>query len=365
MLSFPKNRILSPKPVKTYKLGDYITAIAWSGHDPANLATATANGEIQLGFNSPQILQTATNESIDCLSFSANSGNYLAATGENGKVIVWELTNNQSQPRINLNQGNTWIDFLAWQNATEFAFSLGKYIQIWSAETKDIVNTLSFENSTVQALMWQGNLLAVGGYQAVKIWNALDWDCDPYILELPTAVKAIAWNSDGTCLVIATIDDVILFLDYQLDCKDCQAGFQPSPFQLRGFPSKIQAITWGDRRGDRKYSQTLAIASGNEISIWQPCADPNQGWEAEILNIHSSKINVLEFQPHTNVLASGGKDGKVRLSQGANELQTLNANGEITCLKWHGSHLAIGTDNGEVLVWSGLQVAKGKRGFGS
>jgi WD40 repeat protein len=345
MLDFPKNRILSPKPSQTYSFSDYITAIAFSNTD---LAIATASGEVALASNSKLItLQPESDRSVDCLSFSEN---YLAAVGQSGKVNVWDVTNSEDRLMMSLEQGDAWIDFLAWQRS-HFAFSLGKYVQVWSVETKDIVTTVNLE-STVQALAWhpEGNYLAVGGYQSVKIWNALDWDLDPFVLPISTAINAIAWNHQGNCLIVATADEMVIFLDYKKETNE----FILSPFQLSGFPSKIKAIAWAD-------TNTFAISSGTEISVWQPHKNPNQGWVAEIFNQHPSNVNALEFQPQTKVLASGSADG-IRLSKGAIAIQTLNAPAEITCLKWHpqGHKLAVGTDIGQVSVWDVASKSSGK-----
>jgi len=353
MLDFPKSRILSPKPSQTYGFNDYITAIAYSNRD--HLAIATASGEVGLASNSKLItLQPESDRSVDCLSFSEN---YLAAVGQSGKVNVWDVTNPEDRLMMSLEQGDAWIDFLAWHRS-HFAFSLGKYVQVWSVETKDIVTTVNLE-STVQALAWhpEGNYLAVGGYQSVKIWNALDWDRDPFVLPISTAINAIAWHDQGNCLIIATADETVIFLDYKKD-NEFTLEFKLSPFQLSGFPSKIKAIAVSNNYN------TFAVASGNEISVWQPHKNPNQGWVAEIFNQHASNVTALEFQPQTKVLASGSADG-IRLSKGAIAMQTLNAPAEITCLKWHpqGHKLAIGTDMGQVLAWDVVSKSSGIKGF--
>ncbi len=391
MLDFPKNRILSPKPSWTVSLNDYITAIAWSNersNKSANesdlLAIASASGEVQVGSNSKdlRILHLESNQSVDALEFSSN---WLAAAGQEGKINLWNLKENIENltdrsaklPTMSLDRGSAWIDRLAWQppqkisngislqsakESANFAFNLGKFVQVWSVD-RDIVTTVDFENSSVQALAWHpdGNLLAVGGYQGVKIWNATDWDNDPYILPVPTAISAIAWNALGDCLIVATTDETVIFLNYtdlNSQAGDTNSLFELSPFQLSGFPSKIKAISWADS-GD-----TFAVASGTEISVWQPHINPNNGWEAEIFNQHLGKVNALEFKPQTKILASADVNGKILLSKGGKNIQTLNANAEVTCLKWHpqGHKLAAGTEQGQVSVWD-LPKKSSTKGF--
>ncbi|MFN5727126.1 MAG: WD40 repeat domain-containing protein, partial [Pseudanabaena sp.] len=149
--------ILNPKPQSQITLSEYVTAIAWSPNSKY-LAAATASGETVLfedakaGNDLTQKLielQAPTEISVDCLGFSAD-GRWLAAGGQDGKVRVWKLDGDQTVIAETLDLGTKWIEHLIWHpTRPEFAFSFGKYVQIWSAETLDIVTTLHFEQSTV------------------------------------------------------------------------------------------------------------------------------------------------------------------------------------------------------------------------
>ncbi len=419
MLNFSKTRILAPKPTFTANFGSYITAIAWSDKSSGKssktdtfksgtLAVATDSGEVRIiqDFRQSQILQTETGASIDCLSFNETS-DFLAAAGQAGTVKIWKIAdldyaqdfgaeagiNAAINAAININCENTWVDFLAWQNQL-LAYSFGKKIQVYNLETRTVETTLDFENSGVQALTWQNHNLVAAGYQAVKIWHALDWQREPFILPIATAITAMAGqnkisskisvkaveknssktleknsskkssenphkNSNTKTIVIATADETVIFLDCTSSEISGDLGqgiseeFELSPFQLRGFPSKIKAIAWADQ------DPIFALASGAEITVWQPHDDPNQGWKTQVFNQHTSGVNALEFQPHSRILASA--DSKIWLSKDANALQTLDVNAEITCLKWHpsGQRLAAGTEDGQVLVWE-IEPKSGK-----
>ncbi|MEO0490161.1 MAG: hypothetical protein AAFZ49_11470, partial [Cyanobacteria bacterium J06659_2] len=95
-------------------LNDYVTAIAWSSKQPT-LAIASAAGEIILVNPETQkesCLQEANGESIDCLAFSSD-GQYLAAGGQSGQLLIWTIHPFTHSPTI-LPHPRTWLDSLAW-----------------------------------------------------------------------------------------------------------------------------------------------------------------------------------------------------------------------------------------------------------
>ncbi|MGD1918688.1 MAG: WD40 repeat domain-containing protein, partial [Pleurocapsa sp.] len=68
-------------------LSEYVTAVAWS--PDGLLAASSAAGEVVLWQDGSLVsLLPASVASIDCLAFSSN-GKFLAAGGQDGKVIVW------------------------------------------------------------------------------------------------------------------------------------------------------------------------------------------------------------------------------------------------------------------------------------
>ncbi|MDP5337713.1 MAG: hypothetical protein NWQ28_03945, partial [Nodularia sp. (in: cyanobacteria)] len=165
-------------------LSDYVTAIAWSPHDKIFVAT-TAAGEVVL-WNDGNLttLQTGNGTSVDCVAFSPD-GKFLAIGGQDGQVKIWQDT----ELIATLENAPAWVDKLAWSpTINQLAFSLGRYVQVWDADTKEVVVTLNFDNSSVLGIDWRsdGQYLAIGGYQGVKIWDSQNWDQEPYVLDMPS-----------------------------------------------------------------------------------------------------------------------------------------------------------------------------------
>jgi WD40 repeat protein len=351
-----KQQVLAPKPQCRVTLGEYVTAIAWSPNGQI-LAGASAAGEVVIWLESNPPAQRLTSihppteTSIDCLGFSAD-GRWLAAAGQNGKILLWSVSERSEVKHVTtLEQGNEWIDRLVWHpTRAEFAFSLGKYVQVWSAEHQDIVTTVNFDASSVLALNWHpsGDWLTVGGYQSIKMWQASDWYEDPIDFEMPTATGVMAWDAKGQYLAANTLDKNVVLMLW------LGTNFDTQPWRMQGFPGKIRAFAWSDVPGQAE--PVLVTTSGDEAVVWRKHINPNIGWEGEVLRGHTGNVNLVMFQPKTFLLASAGEDGMVSLWQGADEWQqTLDSSSsEITCLQWHPQlcKLAVGNAQGDLIVWN-------------
>lgn len=345
------------------QLSDYVTAIDWSP-DGNLLAASSAAGEV-ICWQEKDILttlQAATGESIDCLSFSS-SGEFLAAGGQDGRVRVWRWSESptdrlrQRQLIATLENAPNWVDRLAWSPTGNYlAFSLGRYVQLWDANSSHIVTTLNFETSSVLSLAWHptGKHLAIGGYQGVKIWHSDDWDEDPDILDIPSASLAIAWSPDGTYLSSGNLDRTV----------DVFKWGHPYPWKMQGFPGKVRQLAWSDRT-TANGAPLLAVASTENIIVWEKQPSDDKGWDGWMLEVHSGIVSAIAFQPGTFLLASASEDGRVCLwpqAEQAKQLLEVASTG-FSSLAWHpqGQRLAAGGQNGELLIWS--KSWRG-RGFG-
>ncbi|MEA5575893.1 WD40 repeat domain-containing protein [Anabaena sp. UHCC 0451] len=183
-------------------LSDYITAIAWSPQGKI-LAASSAAGEVILYHNLEQqlvkYLQTSNGESVDSLVFSQD-GRFLAAGGQNGQVKIWRLQSQEAELISVLENNRTWVDRMAWSpTKNQLAFSCGRYVQVWNADTGNTETTLNFDTSSVQDITWHpnGESLAVAGYQSLKIWMAENWDDDPSLVPVDSTSLVILWSADG------------------------------------------------------------------------------------------------------------------------------------------------------------------------
>lgn len=207
-------------------------------------------------------------ESIDCLAFSAD-GKFLAAGGQDGKVKVWSTVSTLEKEKkqeqevkliATLDNAPSWVDKLAWSPTCNYlAFSLGRYVQIWDADSQTVINTLPFANSSVLDLAWRpnGENITVAGNGGVKVWSTTDWDDDPYLIDMPSASIVTAWSGDSKYIASGNLDNTITVLEYG----------SPHPWVMRGFPGKISNLTWSQRLSNN--TPLLAASSVEGIAVWK------------------------------------------------------------------------------------------------
>ncbi|KAB8316496.1 hypothetical protein SD81_025210 [Tolypothrix campylonemoides VB511288] len=339
-------------------LSDYVTAIAWSPQGTTLTATSAA-GEVVLWQNGElTTLQTPKSESVDCVAFSQD-GQFLAVGGQDGKVKIWR----GSELIATLENAPAWVDKLAWSPTSHLlAFSLGRYVQVWDADTREVAVTLNFDNSSVLGIDWRcdGQYLAIGGYQGVKVWNCQNWDDDPYILDIPSVSLAIGWSPDGKYLASGNMDRTITVVESHL----LLSGAGSESWVMRGFPGKIRELAWSELTTQQD-APLLACSSVDGIVVWEKQADDSSGWEGRVLTNHVDVIGAIAFAPKSFLLASAGADGWICLWKKAKQVSQIltGASSGFSSLAWHprGKQLAAGGENGELFVWS--KTTRGQ-GFG-
>ncbi|MCC5636117.1 WD40 repeat domain-containing protein [Nostoc sp. CHAB 5844] len=324
-------------------LSDYVTALAWSPQGEI-LAATSAAGEVVLWNDGNVIeLQNGSSTSVDCVAFSAD-GKFLAVGGQDGQVKIWQ----ENELIATLENAPAWVDKLAWNHTSnQLAFSLARYVQVWDADQREIVVTLNFDNSSVLGIDWRsdGQYLAIGGYQGVKIWQTQNWDEEPYTLSMPTVSVAMGWSPDSKYLASGNMDRSVTVLDWS----------NPDPWVMRGFPGKIRQLAWSEAT-TQLGAPILATSSFDGVVVWEKLEDESLGWEARVLTNHVDVINAIAFAPQSFLLASAGADGLLCLWPEASQVSQIltGVTAGFSTLAWHpqSKFLATGGEQGELIIWS-------------
>jgi len=341
------------------KLSGYITDLVWSPFGDY-LAASSASGEVQV-WRSPidsqteaQVLLELSDKAIDCLAF-CHDGKYLAATGQNGQVKIWRSTGSEDFTLYQtidyqVEHPSIWIDRLAWHPRSYLlAFNLGREVQVWDIAQNKMVAALDFEESTVSDLGWNfdGSLLAVGGKNRVKAWDAKDWLKAPLIFELASASEAIAWSKDGKYLASANQDWTVMLAEIESDQV-------PDPWLLSGFPGKIRHLAWSDCYVKKHGTPLFAVASANGVAVWIK-EKGQKHWQCWILDLHKKMVRSVAFQPNSLLLATVADDGLLCLWYEAVEIvQIIKQESPLCCLAWHpqADRLACGSESGEIVIYA-------------
>lgn len=323
------------------RLTEYITAVSWS--KKGDLAVSSANGEVMLLTDTPQLILTPNNKgsSIDHVAFSADS-QYLAVGGQNGQVLIWRLSDLKLIDTLDWNL--QWLENLAWHPQKNYlAFSQGRYVQIWDVETQEIITSLPFENSTVLDFAWhpQGEYLAIAGDGGVKIWD--NWLEDPIYIETYAPAFKIKWAGYKDYLAISCLDNTVMLWD----------DFDLLPWRLSGFSGKVRNLTWSKIIAEN--APLLGTSSRGDVLVWQKEKIAENGWSATILNIGDRIIQDLQFNPHNLFLAGGNEEGCLFLWENEEQLMEdfIGIEGGFSCLQWNfsGKKVAVGSDMGEVFIF--------------
>lgn len=344
-------------------LTDYITRVVWSPDGKA-LAVSSAAGEVVLFIQQqPLSLQKSSGEAVSTLGFSAD-GNWLAASGQKGEVIVWDIGSVETilaDPSVTASlpvlftqtHGNVWIDQLAWHpHRNHLAYSVGDQIYIWDIDTLSPLGQLDFQSSSVLHLAWhpEGTWLAASGHGGLKVWSSNDWSAPPEVVEVPGASLYTAWSCNGQYLGSGNLDRTLTVAEWQ----------SPPPWLMQGFPGKVRQLAWAQNASVAM--PLLAAACAEGITVWKK-GESTEGWQSRVLQHHQGRVEAIAFQPDSLLLASVGQDGQICFwEHGRKLLQAHQAHAEGgTDLAWHptGQLLATGSTQGQLTVWQQSGHSKG------
>ncbi|NJL57116.1 WD40 repeat domain-containing protein [bacterium] len=247
-------------------------------------------------------IRDAHDGTVHSVAFSTD-GKYLASSGSDAKIKVWDVNALFSDRRVETSQ-----DSDSRTQAFSVAFSPdGKYlvsgsfdgtITIWSVQGRPNnlreKGTLSVDTNRLRQLAFSpdGKVLAVCAKDKIQFW---DVEKASLLRELPEDAYAIAFSSDGKTLFSGDLGNVKLWNWETQEIVDT----------VDGYPRRI--VSTIALSPDGKY---LALSTDdNTIRLRNLQEDESE----ELINGHEDEITSLAFSPDSNFLISGSQDNRVRL----------------------------------------------------
>jgi WD40 repeat protein len=329
-------------------IDDHVLVLDWSP-DGQTLAAASVSGPATLFHldGTPRFMLPAHGFGTMSLRFQPCAGSSLLATsGQDGKIRLWDSSTGERVREMD--GGAAWVEQLDWSgDGAYLASSAGRKIRLWTPEG-DMLNTYDHPRSTVSSLGWRpkrgdnatSHLLAVTGYGGLNLYSPSESACKEEIRWKGSSL-VVAWSPDGR--FIATGDQ-----DSTIHLWFAETG---QNLQLWGYSAKVTQLAWDIS------SRYLATGGSESVVVWDCSGKGPEGTRPVVLQGHRGLISCIAFQPTGDILASGGRDGNLKLWRGMktknSPLHTAELGATISQLAWspHGKYLAAGTESGDVFLF--------------
>jgi WD40 repeat protein/serine/threonine protein kinase len=305
---------------------------------------------------------------LTCLAQS-NNGKVLAAGTYRGDVAVWLQI--MDVPRLRDPRRRTFRpdDEHGFFEVEVSAIALspdGKWVAAVSAPTRfdgprrrvkiwDIAKNMELANWPYEALCLavspDGKLLALGEDKIVRVMD-MTTKKEAFKLEASkTAISAVAFNADGTCLATGDMGGWLRVWDVT-NRKEEFAVTTYASVRCLAFHSQEPFIACANQGRIHLYDLKAKREKDEEIRPWLT------------LRGHSGNVSSLVFHPQYPFLASGGGDGVVKVwdLRNGNDFQTLRGHiDQVTSVLFSpdGKELLSGSLDSHVKFWDPIEYQEG------
>jgi WD40 repeat protein len=256
----------------------------------------------------------------------------MASGGRDGRVVVGGRDGDAGGP---------WVERVAWRpDGGLLAAAVGRRLQLWSIAGECVGVTTDLP-ATVASIAWhpRGIVCAAATYGGVRLVRANGAAVVDH-LSWTGSVLELAFSPDGRRLAHGNQDASVHFWDLK----------RGGELEMTGYETKVRELAW---TGDGRY---LLTGGGATITAWDfHRAGGPAGSRPLELETHEDRVTALAGQPRGDLVASGGRDGRLLVWRpGSDDLPLAGTalDGAVSALRWSpdGRRLAAGADGGEVVV---------------
>lgn len=316
---------------------DYISTLAWAP-DGRSLVAASLSGEVRLldGHDGSVSAKVAAHPlGVLDAAWSAD-GARLATGGADGILRIHRC---DGGPAAEIQTG-AWVEALAWRgDGSLLAAGSGREVRLLDRDG-EVVITSEPARSTITSLAWSrdGRRVGAGCYGGVG-WYEPEHGARPIKhFEWKGSVLTLAVSPDGRWLTAGAQDQSIHI--WRLWSAD--------DLEMSGYATKVEHLSW------HHSSRYMAVGNMGEITVWDFSGRGPQGSRPRQTDAHDRHITALAFAHRSDLLASGGADGAVRLcdgtSRGLRAVDQVDLGGPVSRVAWSpdDTHLAVATADGRV-----------------
>lgn len=362
----PVTRGQTFRPVATARAEQGGFVCASISPDGKHVAAGTTGGQIQV-FRLPGLEPERSFQGhpgpVEHLRYSSR-GDQLASCGGDMQVLVWDLASGQVTRRLKGPWGVGQSPVFAPDDSFLVTGHFDGTARIWDMKTGALRHQLGGHELQVTsiALGPGASWLATGSWdRSVRIWDTSTGEARRMTRDETAPVASVAVSPDGLRIVYATrrgrvrmldavtLKEVRTLVDEILEAPaEAEAAAATTPTRtLRGHEGTVRALAY------RRDGQLLASGGKDGgVRLW----DLRREGEPVVLRGHEGEVRALAFDRRGAHLASGGEDGQALIwdLQDRAVLATFGGHGgwvEALAFVPGGEYLVTGARDAALRLW--------------
>ena len=245
---------------------------------------------------------TTLTESFEIVLSNAFSpdGTTLAVGGSSNTIRLWDVATEQSRKILEGHKDNVNSVAFSPDGTTLASGSYDNTIRLWDVATGQLKNILTDHRGRVSSVAFSpdGSTLVSGsGDRTIRVWDVAT-GLQKQVLTghgaPPFGIYGIVFSPDGSTLMSGSDDNSIYFWD---------VATKERLEILRESIAGVDAIAFSPD------NTIIATELGRDIVLW----DIATGVQKQTLTGHTENVNSIVFSPDGSTLASGSRDGTVRV----------------------------------------------------
>jgi WD40 repeat protein/tRNA A-37 threonylcarbamoyl transferase component Bud32 len=233
----------------------------------------------------------------------STDGRYLAVSGADGRVQVWDTLDRRLVQRIN-DEPRITVMGVAFSPDKRSLAAVGTEgsAKVWDWTKERITQTLhGLEGTTIFAVAYSPDgrrLATAGGDRVTRLWDTATGRFQSGLEGHTDFVYGLAFSPDGRFLASAGADQAVLLWDL--------SGWSIASTPLKGHSAAVLGLSFSPQR---RRMRIASAGADRTVKVW----DTATGLEALTLGEHTDRVTAVAFDPAGRILVSASRDGTLRI----------------------------------------------------